>query len=130
MNFSTAIFLISDEARAVKAVYEDGDVAKTFKTMNPDIEVDDFVIVPTDTRHNMTVVKVVEVDVDVDFDDPKPMPWVIDVVDIDAHEMIKSQEEEAISMVKSAEKRRKREQLRKDLIEDTDGLTALPIYTA
>lgn len=130
MNFTTAIFLISDAARAVKCIYEEGDKPKTFKTLNPDIKVDDLVVVPTESRIFHTVVKVVEVDVDVDFDDSVPMQWIIGKVDMDAHETVVKQEEEAISLVKSAEKKRKREQLRADLIADTEGLAKLPIYTA
>ena len=83
MNHSTAIFLINNDVRAIAVTYEKIDLAKdttkmmkyqaaylsggrlpdgavVFKTMDTAIKVDDFVIVPTDTRHGMTVCKVVE----------------------------------------------------------------------
>ena len=61
MNYSTAIFLISDEVRAINVTYErDGDAKRTlFKTFSKTIKIDDYVVVETNTRHHMTVCKVV-----------------------------------------------------------------------
>ncbi len=73
MNYSTAIFLINPKVRAIAAVYEpDTDNRKAprtiFKTFDSTIEVGDYILVPTDTRHKMTVNKVVEVDVEPDLE--------------------------------------------------------------
>lgn len=137
MNYSKAIFLISDEVRAVNVTYEkdetDRPAARTmFKTLNPKIKVDDYVVVPTDTRHHMTVCKVAEVDVEVDLEDSKNMEWIVGVVNRANFQKIKSQEGDAIARIKSAEKRRKREELRKALLDDVGEaeVKALPIYSA
>lgn len=77
MNYSTAIFLINKDVRAIAVTYEKIDMnqdttkmkfsapylsggklptgATVFKTMDPKVKVDDYVTVPTDTRHGMTV---------------------------------------------------------------------------
>lgn len=138
MNYSTAIFLISDKVRAVAVTYEPdaphspGSAARTiFKTMDAGIMVDDYVVVPTDTRHLMTVCKVADVNVEVDLESNVEMKWIVGTVDRVDFEAIKSQEGDAIATIKSAEKRRKREELRKALIADAgDALKKLPVFTA
>ena len=132
MNYSRAIFLISDDVRAVNVTYEDEDDAPRtmFKTLNQDIKVDDYVVVPTNTRHKMTVCKVVDVDVEPDLESSSELKWVVGVVDRANFEEITRQENDAIDKIKSAEKRRKREELRKALLADAeDEIKALPIYT-
>ncbi len=132
MNYSTAIFLISDQARAVLVTYESNDDApKTmFKTLDPNIKVDDFVTVPTETRHKMTVCKVVEVDVEPDLESSADMKWIIGVVNKADFDQIKSHEGDAIAKIRSAEKTRKRRELRDTLLADVgDELKALPIYS-
>ena len=69
MNYSTAIFLINNHARALKVTYEDGANPEIVKTLDQTIKLDDYVVVETDTRHKMTVVKVVETDVDFDLEE-------------------------------------------------------------
>lgn len=132
MNYSTAIFLISDKARAVMVTYEEHDNAPRtmYKTFNANIKVDDYVVVPTTTRHHMTVCRVAAVDVEPDFDAAKDVEWIIGTVDPADYEDLKAQEADAIAKIRSAEKRRKREELRQALIADAeDDLKALPIYT-
>ena len=132
MNYSTAIFLISDVVRAVEATYESHDDAPrtVFKTMDPSIKVDDFVVVPTTTRHEMTVCKIVAVDVEIDLDSGVTLDWVVGTVDRVDFEAIKKQEADAIATIKSAEKHRKREELREALIADTgEALKALEVFT-
>lgn len=130
MNYSTAVFLINKNLRAILATYEVGEgAARTmFKTLDPTIKVGDYVIVPTETRHKMTVCKVTDVDVNVDFDAPTPVAWVIGKVDRDGHETILKQEQHAIEAIKSAEYRKRRENLHAALVADADALKALPIY--
>lgn len=132
MNYSTAIFLISEQARAVMVTYEDheGAARSMYKTLDKRIKVDDYVVVPTDTRHHMTVCKVVETDIEPDFDSSKDVNWIIGTVSTANYEDLKEQETEAIAKIRSAEKRRKREELRDALIADAgDDIKALPIYT-
>ncbi|MDX2318315.1 MAG: hypothetical protein QNK44_07920 [Hyphomicrobiaceae bacterium] len=133
MNYSRAIFLISDEVRAVEVTYEshEGAPRTVFKTLDQDIKVDDFVVVPTDSRHNMTVCKVMAVDIEPDLESEKDMKWIIGVVNRSDFEDISSQEGDAITKIKAAERRRKSDELRKTMLAGAEeDLKALPIYTA
>lgn len=133
MNNSTAVFLINDKVRAVYGTYEAGDNAgKTlFKTFDQALRVGDFATVPTNTRHNMTVVKITDVDVDFDIDTGAKIEWVIGKIDLLSYEQTLSQEGVAITMIQSAEKRKKREELRKAIFADQEGaIAALPIAHA
>ena len=128
MNNSTIVLLINDSARAVKATYEDGHSPALFKTLDQTIAVDDLIVVETSTRHGMTVVKVTEVDIDVDFDSAADVKWVVHKIDASAYKSILEQEKEAIAAVHSAERRRKKEQLRDSLFADhQERLKALAI---
>lgn len=132
MNYSTAVFLINDSARAIYATYECDANAKRelFKTFDKSIVVDDLIIVPTDTRHKMTVCKVVEVDVDFDMETSHQVKWIIDKVSLAAFHKTLAQEEVAIEAIKSAELRKKREELRKSLFADHSAkLAELDIAT-
>ena len=132
MNYTTAIFLINKNVRAVLCNYEPNAPDKTimFKTLDKTIREGDFVLVPTSTRHNMTVSKVVETDVDVDFDSGATVGWIISKIDRSAYEVVLSQEGDAITVIKSAEKTKKRNELAAALLADSAGaLTALPITT-
>lgn len=131
MNYSTAIFLVNDTVRAVLVTYEtdapNGPPTaprEMFKTLDHSIRVDDLVIVPTTTRHMMTVCKVVEVDVEVDFDNPKKVDWIVDKIDRDDFADILAKEETAVQAIKSAEARKKREELAKNLLADMDSEAA------
>jgi len=126
-NESTAVFLINDAVRAVMCTYEDDTPvppgtrvknATMFKTLDPDIEVDDLVVVPTTTRHKFTVVKVVEVDVDVDFNNPTKIDWIVQRVDTSDHEKLLASEKTALRAIRSAEQRREREKLKEALMAD------------
>ena len=112
MNNSTIVFLINDDVRAVKGIYEDGGSAEIFKTFDQSIDVDDLAVVESGTRHEMTVVKIVETDVELDFDTTKTIKWVVQRIDQDAHNEVLAQEQAAISAVQSAERKRKRDELR------------------
>ena len=130
MNYTTAVFLINKNVRAVLCNYEpDAPDKKTmFKTLDAQIREGDFVIVPTKTRHGMTVSKVVEVDVDVDFDSQTLVCWVVGKIDQTQFDATRAQEEDAIAVIKSAEKTKKRNELAAALLVDSkDALKALPI---
>lgn len=133
MNYTTAVFLINSDVRAIVCSYEpDEDRVKnnryTFKTLDKTIQKDDLVVVPTNTRHGMTVVKVVEVDVDPDFDSDVQLTWIVAKVDQAAYAMTLSQEAAAVTVIKSAEKTKKRNELRNAMLADSaEALKALPI---
>lgn len=117
MNKSTIVFLLNDDVRAVSAEYEPDGNREIFKTFDATIAKDDLIVVESGTRHNMTVVKVREVDVDVDLDSAHQMKWVVGRVDEAAHKHTLAQEQAAIEAVQAAEKKRKRAELRKSMIE-------------
>ena len=108
MNYSTAIFLINPKARAIAAIYEpDTESRKSprtiYKTFDQTLSVGDYILVPTETRHKMTVNKVVEVDIDPDLESHTQMNWVIGVVDRVAYDDVLAQEARAIDLMKAAE---------------------------
>lgn len=133
-NYSTAIFLFNNKVRAVLAIYEadtkDTKAPRTmFKTLDSDIKVDDFVLVPTNTRHNMTVVKVTDVGVEVDLESSIKVDWIIGPIDRLHYEQVLSMEAQAVNAIKSAQTTRKRNELREALLADVpvDTIKALPI---
>lgn len=135
MNYSTAVMLINTNIRAIKTVYEP-DIAgrvpqeiTTFKTLDKSIKKGDYVVVPTDTRHNLTVVLVNEVDVEVDFDASKEIKWVVSRFTTEEHNRILSEESKWIETLKASEKRKKREEIKKNMLEmyKDDGIEKLAI---
>ena len=132
MNYTTAIFLISDRVRAIGVTYEvaENSPMTLFKTFDKDVKPDDYVVVPTGTRHGMTVCKVKAVDMDVDFESQTPMGWLIGRVSRADADEIERQEQAAIAQIKAAEKNKKRNELRESLLAVAgDGIKALPIYS-
>lgn len=130
MNYTTAVFLINKNVRAVLCNYEPDapDKKVMFKTLDPSIREGDLVIVPTKTRHGMTVSKIVEVDVDVDFDNGTQVSWIVSKIDQSGYEATVSQEADAIRVITSAEKTKKRNELAAALLADSkEALAALPI---
>lgn len=131
MNYSTAIFLINSDVRAVSVSYEQDAEGKgvkpfhLFKTFDPEVAVSDFVVIPTGTRHNMTVARVEEVDIEVEVDTGVDMKWLVGRVDTAAYGVVVAQEAEAIQTIKSAEKRAKQDELRAKLIADNPELSKL-----
>ena len=129
MNYSIAVFLINDRVRAVQGTYEAGESApKTmFKTFDAALKVGDFALVPTNTRHNMTVVKITDVDVEFDIETHQQVSWIIGRIDLTAYEQMQAQEQEAIKTIQSAEKNRKREELKKAIFAEAETqLVKLP----
>ena len=128
MNYSSAVMLINQNIRAIKVSYDLNSQGNpvgnyTFKTLDQTIDIGDIVVVPTDSRHNFTCVRVEEIDIDVDFECTTLLKWIVGKADMAAHENILSEEKKWIDTLKAAEKRRKREELKKsmfDLYENPD----------
>lgn len=130
MNYTTAVFLINNHARAIAVAYEatDNSPREIVKTLDPAIKIDDFVVVQSSTRHKMTVCKVMETDVDFDLESSTPMNWIVGKVDDEAFKLTLVQEQQAISAIKSAELRQKLDSLRDNLLKDHLGtIKALPL---
>lgn len=133
MNNSTIVFLINDDIRAIKANYEDGHSPEVFKTFDTSVRVDDLLVVESGTRHEMTVVKVTDVDVEIDLDTTSKIKWVVQKIDKRAFAEVLAQEGEAIATVQSAERARKRDELRASIFknaEDKIGTLKLANHTA
>lgn len=135
MNYSTAILVMNTDARCVKVIYElDTEHTKQsremFKTFDKSLKVDDFVVVPTGTRFNLTVCKIVAVDVDDWMDTSKELGWVVGRVDMADANKVKSWEAAAIEGLKDAEKRKRRRELQASMTEamnekEKEGLALL-----
>ena len=80
MHKSLDVFILSGDVRGIMACYEPNGTSALFKTFDEDIAVDDYIVVETNTRHNMTVVQVTAVDVEPDYNDDTPVKWVINKV--------------------------------------------------
>lgn len=131
MNYSTAIFLVRKDIRAVTVSYEvdtDGKGIKPFvayKTPDPDLAVGAYVVIPTDTRHGMTVARVEEVDVDLDVDFTAQVKWLVGQVDRSFYDSLIEAENDVIAKIKSAEKRRRQEELAEKILADNPDLREL-----
>jgi hypothetical protein len=153
MNFTTAVFLVNENARAMRCVYEPAPDDLTnnsheklpraplkeyvFKTLDQTIHKDDLCVVPSGTRHGFTVVKVIEEDVDVDLDAPFEMKWIVAKVDTVQYQSLLDMEKDAVSKIRKADIRKKRSDLATNLFKDNIeemkaldlanvGATALP----
>ena len=131
MNYSTAVFLINDDVRALYVVYEPDRpeaMARRYivKTLDKNIQVGDVVVVPHTMGLKMTTVRVEEVDVEVDFDSTTLVPWVIQRVDLDPFANLVEQEEEALKLIKEAHFKERRTRLAKSLL-TSKKLKALPL---
>lgn len=132
MNYTTAIFLINTNARAMLCNYEPDapDKKVMFKTLDQSLAVDDLVVVPTKTRHGMTVSKIIAADVDIDFDSMIPVDWIICKVEMTDHVLIVRREDDAIKVIRSAEQMKKRADLAANLLAASNAaLKALPIFS-
>lgn len=129
MNYSTAILITNDSVRCIKAIYDEGAPKEMFKTFDKSIEVDSLIIVPSTTRHNYTVCKVVAVDVDDWMNVSREIPWVVAKIDLEQYAKIKEFEDSAIVQFKSAEKLRQRRELKASmeaaLAENKDAIRLL-----
>ena len=145
MNYSTAIFLDEkSEVRAIAVTYEeihtDQDTTKMMpytapylstdklpagaivkKTLDQSIKVGDFVVVPTNTRHQMTVCKVVAVDVEVDLDSSAECHWVIAKIDTAKFETVRQQEAAFIAALRRGAVAKKRKRASKAFMKGIKG---------
>jgi hypothetical protein len=130
MNYSTAIFLINDEVRALYIKYVNRGGGQTYmaKTFDKTINKDDYVVIPTTIKEedNMTVAKVVEVDAEIDFDSTTIIPWVISKIDLDEFTKITELEKEAIKTIREAHFAKRKKTLAADLMEAKE-LMKLPL---
>lgn len=139
MNFSSAIMLFNKDIRAVATIYDllpgpDGKDKPqkhiVMKTLDKTIKVGDLVIVPTETRYQFSINKVVEIDVEVDFESTVEIKWIVNKVDRDGYDSVLAMEKQSIEVMRSAEKRRKREELMASILKDNPDMQDLSIVKA
>ncbi len=134
MNYSTAVMLINPNIRAIKVSYEEDTQSHkqplyTFKTLDQSIKEGDFVVIPTDTRHKMTVCLVKEIDVEIDFESGLEIKWILDKVDVESANHVLKEEKIWIDALKASEKRKKQAEIKKNLVDmySDAGIDQLPI---
>lgn len=116
MNLSLSSFLVTSTCRAVRVEY-DPDLAKNnnynllFKTLDPSIQKDDLVVVPTTTRHGFTVVKVLETDMTINYDTQTEYKFVVGKVDSTAYESLLAEDKALIAKVGKIEENKKKREL-------------------
>lgn len=135
MNYSTAILVMNPDARCLKVTYEvDTSCSlaprEMFKTFDKSLKVGDYVVVPTTTRHNLTVCKVAEVDVDDWMDVSKDLGWIVGRIDMEDDNKVKAWEAAAVESLKDAEKRKRRRELQASMTEamnekEKEGLASM-----
>ena len=127
MNYNTIAFVLNSNLKAVRATYQDGETPELFKTFDDTLDVDDLILVETNTRHNMTVCKVTEIDCEIDLEMTKPIRWAVQKVDATLLSTLKSAEDDSIKGVRKIELEKKRASLQSALTEDAGQLAALPL---
>lgn len=133
MNYSTAVMLVNENIKAVLCTYETETETKKaprtlFKTLDTSLKVGDLVIVPSNTRHQRTVVRVVEVDAEVDFDSGTQVDWVVGKVDQSLYTRIVAEEAKAIEAIKAGEKLKRRREIAANMDAlHIENLKSLPI---
>ena len=116
MNKDTAVFIFSNEVRAIKGAYDVGSTPELFKTFNKDIKVGDIVVVESSTRHGYTVVEVTEVDVEIDYSHSHPK-WALDIVSVAEVESLREQESAMFKEVQDTERAKERDAIRQRYME-------------
>lgn len=90
-----------------------------FKSLRDDFDTDDFVIVETDTRHNMTVVQVKEIGAEIDLESEKPLRWIVSgPLDLTEYRSVLSQERHIQGRIKKSQARKRAEELRAAVLGD------------
>ena len=130
MNYSTAIFLINDDVRALYVNFGTTKRAHLVKTMDRTIANGDFVVVPIPPNTlgvGFAVAEVMHVDVEVDFDEEdEDVPWVVCRIDMAAFNDIVEREKEAINIIRKSAFQEKRRKLAESLL-SAKAVRALPL---
>lgn len=116
MNPSLSSFVVESACRAIRVEYDPDNKSNNnpsylFKTLDPTLTKGDFVVVPTITRHGMTVVKIVEVDMIVNYDSNDNYQWIIGKVDKTAFDSLLAQDSVVINKIARIEQEKKKREL-------------------
>jgi len=110
MNPTASVMLVEDSIRPCMVEYDpenykNNSDSKFFKCLDPNVKVDDLVIVTTSTRHGMTVAKVKKIgiaDVPVNFESNDLWGWVVGPVPSEQHKRILETERAIVGRVQEA----------------------------
>lgn len=115
MNYSTLVFLVNDQARAVNAIYESTEGAKKylFKTFDQTLKVGDHCVVESTLKSSigLAVVRITELDVEFDLETDVQLKWLIGKVDQTSYLQGLSDEDAAIKKVRAKEMLKKKADL-------------------
>lgn len=116
MNPSLSSFVVESACRAIRVEYDPDNKSNNntnylFKTLDPTLAKGDFVNVPTNTRHGMTVVKITEVDMIVNYDSTDNYQWIIGKVDKTAFDALLAQDRVVIDKIARIEQDKKKREL-------------------
>jgi hypothetical protein len=132
MNYSTAIFLINDEVRALYVIFEPDRQPEhkpqryMVKTFDKDIKEGDYVVVPSTMGHKLAIALVTDTDAEVDFDSTTVLPWIVQRVDLTPFNHLVGQEDVAVAAIRQAHFVQKKKALASDLMESKE-LRRLPL---
>lgn len=129
-NKSMAVFVMNEEVRGIKAVYEDiHETPAFYKTFDQNVKVGQLIVVPASTRLGFTTNKVVEVDVEPDINRSGEVKWIVGSVSLENYESCLEQEQEMITQLNALEKRKAREavkaEMEKSFGEDLKSITMI-----
>lgn len=93
---------------------------REFKSFDESLEKGDYVVIPTGSRHGMTVVQVHEVGAEADIDSDTEVPWIIGKVDKSNYEEMQATEDRINKVFRAAEIRRRQAEKTKDLMDDPE----------
>jgi hypothetical protein len=129
VNKTTAIFLIDRSVRCIAVAYDKTVVGgkvvptevKSFKSFDSTIEVDDLVVIPTDSRWGFTIGKVVKTDLHVDFDSPEQMRWIASKIDVAEYQQVLAGESGVMDKIADADRAARQQKLAEQLTEHVPG---------
>ena len=140
MNFSKSILLFNSSIRVIETIYdldpapgERKERAKRtlYKTLDPSIKKDDLVIIPTGTRYRRSIVKVTGVGIEIDdYESDGELLWIIGKFDEAFYNKCVQMEVDAVEVMRAAEKNKKREELRKSILDANPDLAKMSITNA
>lgn len=112
--------LFNSNIRAIKVSYETEEqnprrALYLYKTVDKSIQVGDYVVVPTETRHKMTVCKVEEVDVELDLNCTTQISWIVDKVNVHQFNKIVDEEKEFVKEMRTAQALQKQNELKESM---------------
>lgn len=123
MHPSKIVFVINDDVKAIRAVYDPGapnSSCTVFKTLAEDVKVGDIMVVESGAKHGLSICKVEEIDVEPDLESGEAILWAYSVVDTNRIKHMKDAEADAIKTVSAAERARKKAELRATMLAGSD----------